>query len=141
MSSVNMVVLSGHIGGDPDEKEVNGKIVKSFRIASKRWDAKAAAEVSDWYNVSVWDKDAERCAKILKTGNNVLIEGRVSQREWTDQTGKKHHKFEIIAQRVNILYYAKRDQEGKRAEPVTVPASAPRAPRMSEELYSDAIPF
>lgn len=141
MSSVNMVVLSGHIGGDPDEKMVNNKLVKSFRIASQRWDAKAGAEVADWYSVSVWEREAERCTKILKTGNNVLVEGRVSQREWTDQSGKKHTRFEIVAQRVSLLYFAKRDQEGRRAEPAAAPASAPKVVRGSDEIYSDAVPF
>lgn len=141
MSGVNMVVLSGRIGGEPEEKVVNGKVLRSFRIAHPRWDAKTSSEVADWYTVSVWDREAERSVKILKTGNSVLIEGRVSQREWTDQAGKKHSWFEIIAQRINLLSYSKREQEGKRAETASAPAGAPKVVRGSDELYSDAVPF
>lgn len=141
MSGVNMVVLSGRIGGEPEEKVVNGKIVRSFRIANPRWDPKTSAEVADWYTVSVWDREAERSVKILKTGNNVLIEGRVSHREWTDQAGKKHWWFEIIAQRINLLSYSKREQETKRAEPSSAAAGSTKVARVSEEIYSDAVPF
>lgn len=141
MSGVNMIVLSGRIGGEPEEKVVNGKVVRSFRIANNRWDAKTGAEVADWYRVTVWDREAERSLKILKTGNNVLIEGRVSQREWTDQAGKKHWWFEIIAQRITLLSYSKRELEAKRDEPTSTTASPTRMARASEEIYSDAVPF
>lgn len=140
MSSVNMVVLSGRIGGEPEEKVVNGKVVRSFRLATQRWDTKTSAEVTDWYAVSVWDREAEKSVKILKTGNNVLIEGRVSQREWTDQAGKKHWWFEIIAQRINLLSYSKRELESKRAESASATTNASKMGR-GEELYSDAVPF
>lgn len=134
MGSVNMVVLGGRVGTVPEEKKVQGgKTVTSFRLANSRWDSKVSAEVADWYTVSVWDREAERCAKILQMGANVLIEGRLTQREWTGADGKKHVRTEVVAYRINLLAFAKRDGPGQ---------ETPKAPNPSQsEVYNDAMPF
>ena len=134
MSSVNMVVLGGRVGTIPEEKKIpNGKTVTSFRLANSRWDSKVSAEVADWYTVSIWDREAERCAKILQKGASVLVEGRLTQREWNGTDGKKNIRFEVVAHRVNLLAFAKRDGHGQDASTGSPPPQG--------EAYSEAVPF
>jgi single-strand DNA-binding protein len=145
MPSVNMVVLGGRLGADPEErKTAAGMSILTFRIATNRWDAKAGAEVTDWYSVVAFDKEADRAAKVLKKGVAILIEGRLQVSEWTDKEGKKSSKVEVIAYRVNVLSYPKRDSLAELPEPTPVPAPAavqPPARGSGRRDYSDSIPF
>lgn len=146
MSNVNMVVLTGRLGTAPEEKKLpNGKTVTTFRLASNRWDHKTSAEVADWYTISVWEREAERCMKLLKVGASVLIEGRMSLKEWKDGEGKKHSRFEVVAQRVSLLAFARRegDKGDKQDKGDTGEKVSPGVPLSthSHEFYSEAVPF
>jgi len=141
MASVNMVVLGGRLGADPEErKSAAGMSILTFRIASNRWDAKASAEVADWFSVVVFDKEADRAAKVLKKGVAILVEGKLQVSEWTDKEGKKTSKVEVIANRVNVLSYPKRDSLAALPEP----APAPKQPPVrggGRRDYAEEIPF
>ncbi len=141
MASVNMVVLGGRLGADPEErKSAAGMSILTFRIASNRWDHKASAEVTDWFSVVVFDKEADRAAKVLKKGVAILIEGRLQVSEWTDKEGKKSSKVEVIAYRVNVLSYPKRDSLAELPEPVPAPKLALQRGGARRD-YAEEIPF
>lgn len=143
MSSVNMVVLGGRLGADPEErKTAAGKSVLTFRIASNRWDSKAAAEVADWFSIVVFDKEADSAAKVLKKGVSVLVEGRLQVNEWTDKDGKKSSRVEVYANRVNVLSFPKRDNLAESPEPAPAPVAVhPPVRGSGRRDYADTIPF
>ena len=51
-----------------------------------------------WHNVVVFGKLAETCAKYLKKGRQVYVEGRLHTREW-ESDKQKHQRTEIVASR------------------------------------------
>ena len=44
-------------------------------------------EVTDWFNIEVWDKQAEFAGEYIKKGRQVVVDGRISISKWTDQSG------------------------------------------------------
>jgi len=74
---------------------------------------------TDFFKVAVWGKQAEACAKYLKKGRPVYIEGRDEYREYTDNAGVKRTAHEIIAERV--VFLPDRDR-GETQEPAAAAA-------------------
>ena len=75
-----------------------------------RWDSKTKEEVTDWYNIEVWDKQAEFAGEYIKKGRQVVVDGRISISKWTDQSGEERERFLIVANNVRLLG-SKRDAE------------------------------
>ena len=82
----------------------------TFSLAVGRWDSKTKEEVTDWYNIEVWDKQAEFAGEYIKKGRQVVVDGRISISKWTDQSGEERERFLIIANNVRLLG-SKRDAE------------------------------
>ncbi|MCC6625746.1 MAG: single-stranded DNA-binding protein [Deltaproteobacteria bacterium] len=137
MSSVNMIVLSGHLGAPPEERTSEaGKRYCKFRLANHRWDAKKKAEVADWYTVIAFGSDAEQCIKRLGKGSHVVVEGRIALREWENKEGHKMREAEVWASRVNFLGSPRASADGPTA-------TSPKAPSSSSPATYDvdSIPF
>lgn len=100
--SVNLVILVGNLGQDPDmTKNRNGDPIAKLSIAtSESWRDKTTnerKEVTHWHRVTVFDKTAAEFAeKYLKKGMKVYVEGRQETRKWTDQGGIERYSTETL---------------------------------------------
>jgi len=56
----------------------------------------------EFHNIVLFSKLAETASKYLHKGGLVLIEGRLSTREWVDANGLKHYRTEIIADNMQL---------------------------------------
>lgn len=54
-------------------------------------------EKTMWYRVTVWGKSAETAAKYATKGKPILVMGRPSEHEWTDDSGHKRTVHEVSA--------------------------------------------
>lgn len=109
---MNTVVLVGRVGRDAEIKYFeSGKIKANFSVAVNRWDSKTKSEVTDWFNVDVWDKQAEFAGEYVKKGIQVAVDGRIAQNRWTDKaTGSERENFLVVATSIRLLG-SKRDAE------------------------------
>lgn len=109
---MNTVVLVGRVGRDAEIRYFeSGKVKANFSIAVNRWDSKTKSEVADWFNIDVWDKQAEFAGEYIKKGMQVVIDGRIAQNKWTDKaTGDEKENFLVIANSIRLLS-SKRDAE------------------------------
>lgn len=111
---MNTVTIVGRVGRDASEDFKafdSGKTKARFSVAVNRWDSKTKAEVTDWYNVEVWDKQAEFAAEYVKKGRQVAIDGSIANNRWTDKTtGDEKESFYIRANTIKLLG-SKRDVE------------------------------
>jgi single-strand DNA-binding protein len=97
---VNSVNLIGNLCTDVEVKELGGdKKVANFRIAVNRGGKDAG---TDFFRVSVWDRQAELCAEYLCKGRRVGIEGRLRSHTWEDE-GQKRSAVDVVANRVEFL--------------------------------------
>ena len=109
---MNSAVIVGRVGRDAEIRYFeSGKVKANFSVAVNRWDAKTKSEIADWFNIDVWDKQAEFAGKNEKKGIQVAIDGRIAQNKWTDKaTGNERESFLIVANSIRLLG-SKRDAE------------------------------
>ena len=109
---MNTATIIGRAGQDAEIKYFeSGKVKTTFSLAVNRFDPKTKTEVPDWFNIEVWDKQAEFAGDYVKKGRQVAVDGRISISKWTDQTGEERERFLIVANNIRLLG-SKRDAEG-----------------------------
>ncbi|MCU0441634.1 MAG: single-stranded DNA-binding protein [Bacteroidia bacterium] len=111
MNLRNNVRLIGHLGQNPDVKELNGgKKMAKFSLAtseSYRDDKGDRISETQWHNLIAWGKTAEIASKFLSKGREVAIEGKLSSRSYTDKEGNKRYTTEVVVN--EILLIGKKD--------------------------------
>ena len=109
---MNTATVIGRAGQDAEIRYFeSGKVKTTFSLAVNRWDSKSKENVTDWFNIEVWDKQAEFAGEYVKKGREVAVDGRISISKWTDQTGEEKERFLIIANDIRLLG-SRRDVEG-----------------------------
>ena len=97
---MNKVMLIGNLTRDVEKRETEtGKAVANFSIAVGR----TFSDETDFFNVTVWEKQAENCAKYLKKGSKVGIIGTLQNRSYEANNGVKRTITEVIAEQVEFL--------------------------------------
>ena len=108
---MNTATIIGRAGQDAEIKYFeSGKVKTTFSLAVNRFDSKTKTEVPDWFNIEVWDKQAEFAGEYVKKGRQVAVDGRISISKWTDQSGEERERFLIVANQIRLLG-SKRDTE------------------------------
>lgn len=101
---VNSARILGHLGRDPETGETSrGTRYCGLSVATARkWTDKASGEKREkttWHRVVVWgDGLANECAKRLKKGSKVYVEGEIETRDYEDRDGVKRYVTEIVVQ-------------------------------------------
>lgn len=102
---MNKVILMGRLTRDPEVRYTQNTnlTVANFSIAVNRRFAKGNDEVkADFFNVIAWNKTGEFVGKYFKKGQQVIVSGRLQNRNWTDQQGVKHYATDVIAEEVEF---------------------------------------
>ena len=97
---LNRAIFCGNAAADPEVKEIGGKKAASFRIGitEKYKDtSNQMQEKTEWINVIAWGKTAEVAEKYVSKGATVFVEGKLQNRQWTDQAGNKRYVCEVVA--------------------------------------------
>jgi len=107
MASVNLAILIGNLGRDPELRHTpGGQAVASFSVATtERWKDKNGqmTEKTEWHNVVCWGRNAEIAHQYLKKGFPVYIEGRIQNRTYDDKDGNRRYISEVVARRLQML--------------------------------------
>ena len=105
---INSIVLVGRAGQDPEIKYFeSGKVKTTFSIAVNRWSKEG--EKTDWFNIELWDKNAEIAGEYVRKGRLVGVEGKLDVSRWTDNEGKKRERFFVRAYNLRLMG-SKRDE-------------------------------
>lgn len=106
MASLNKVILICNVGADPEIRNANGAKVASFRAATTERHKDRNGEVhenTEWHNISAWRNAADVIEKYVHKGSQLYIEGKLHNREWTDQQGNKRYTTEVVADNIQLL--------------------------------------
>jgi single-strand DNA-binding protein len=113
--SFNKIIIVGNLGRDPELRYTpQGTAVCAFTVATnerRRDQAGEQQDITTWFRVTVWGKQAETVSKYLTKGRQVYVEGRLHVEEWTDKEGKPRHTLEVNASDVHFIDSA---QSGER---------------------------
>jgi len=101
---MNRIILIGNLGKDPELTTLqSGKIICKFSLAVGRQFADADGNKGvDFFNINVWGKLGENCAKYLKKGSKCAIIGRAEINTY-EKDGIKRYITNIIADEVEFL--------------------------------------
>jgi single-strand DNA-binding protein len=143
-ADLNRVTLIGRLTRDPELRHTGGgDPICNMRIAVS---SRARDESGEWgdkpnfFDVTVFGRQAQASVDYLAKGKRVGIDGRLSWREWQAQDGSKRQSVEIIANDVFFLTPRGEDEGGgSRSADDLAPASG-SPPRQAPD-DDDGIPF
>ena len=105
--SFNKILLVGNLGRDPELSYTpQGTAVCKFSVATnerRRDKAGEQQDITTWFRVTVWGKQAENVSRYLSKGRKVFVEGRLHVEEWTDREGKARQSLEVNASDVQFI--------------------------------------
>lgn len=107
----NKVQLIGNLGMDPEVKTVNGnsKLAK-FSIATNESYKNAKGEKvteTQWHNLVAWGKTAAFVEKYLVKGIEIVVDGKLINRNYTDKNDIKRYITEVQVNDVLIVSHKK----------------------------------
>jgi single-strand DNA-binding protein len=143
--SFNKIILVGNLGRDPELRYTpQGTPVCSFSLATneRRKDRTTGEnnDITTWFRVTLWGRQAETASQYLQRGRPVYIEGRLRVEEYTDRDGNKRHSLEVNATDMQFI------GGGGRAEDAGAPPAKAAAARANDapeptDLTDDDVPF
>ncbi len=96
----NRVQLIGNLGADPEIKQFEGsKVLAKISLAtSELYTNKDGEKIKEttWHNLIAWGKTAENAEKILQKGNEIAIDGKLTNHSYEDKDGVKKYITEIV---------------------------------------------
>jgi single-strand DNA-binding protein len=95
----NKVQLIGNLGNTPEIKTTEtGKKLAKFSLATNETYRNAAGDKikeTQWHNVVAWGKQVDVIEKYLDKGSEIVVEGRLINRNYTDKNGVKKYTTEV----------------------------------------------
>ena len=104
---MNKIMLIGNLGKDPEMNYTpSGIAVTKFSLAVNRTTKSPTGErqeETEWFNIVAWRQLAETCNTYLHKGDKVYIEGRLTQRKYTDKNGIDRWMVEVMVNDMEML--------------------------------------
>ncbi len=142
MSSFNKITIVGYLGRDPVIRYTpQGTAVCDFSVATteRKGGGGEPQDITTWFKITVWGKQAEVANQFLAKGRQVYVEGRLRQDEYTDREGIKRTSLVVNATDIQFLT-PKGGEEGYSGGTQPRAASAAPASRPSGGDMMDAAP-
>ncbi|MCO6494083.1 MAG: single-stranded DNA-binding protein [Bacteroidetes bacterium] len=103
----NNVQLIGHLGANPEVKTLeSGTKVARISLATSESFKNKNGEWQDettWHYITAWGPVAERAEKYLSKGSYILLEGKLTSRNYVDSKGEKKYIYEVRASNFLML--------------------------------------
>ena len=145
MAAINRVVLVGNLTKDPELGHTpSGTAVCNLRLAvnTRRKDETGQwVDKPNYFDITVWGNQGERCAQYLSKGRPVAVDGRLEWREWETPEGNKRQAVDIVADTVQFLGGRGDGEGGTGGGYIPADATATPAGDFPTSPTDDDIPF
>jgi len=97
---LNTISVQGRLVRDPELRRANsGKVVTSFTLACDRdfADKQSGKKGVDFLDCTAWGATAEIVEKYFSRGQMAMVTGRLQIQRYTDKSGQKRSRAEIVA--------------------------------------------
>lgn len=99
---LNQIIIHGRLTKDPELRTTqSGKEVCTYTVACER-DYKNGDKQADFFPCVTWGGGAAFVSQYFKKGQEILIKGRLQERDYTDKEGVKRKIYEIVTDAVNF---------------------------------------
>jgi single-strand DNA-binding protein len=96
----NCVRLVGNLGMDPEVRNFdnNRKLARLTIATNESYKNDKGEKVTEtqWHNLVMWGAQAKLAEDMLKKGDEVVMEGRLVNSNYTDKNGIKRYGCEIV---------------------------------------------
>lgn len=103
----NRVQLIGNLGMNPEVKTTEaGKKLVRFSVATNETYKNANGDKvteTQWHNLVAWGKVADVVEKYLSKGSEVVVDGKLISRNYTDKEGAKKTVTEVQVNEMLML--------------------------------------
>ncbi len=106
-------MLIGNVGRDPEVRYFDGnssqngnsKVARFTLATTERYRDRSGElrENTEWHNIVAWRNSAELAEKYIRKGSQIYVEGKLSTRSWTDQSGAKRSTTEVVVDNIQLL--------------------------------------
>lgn len=112
---VNRTILQGRLCANPELRRTqNGTAVCSFRVA---WsETVKERETKLFLSCIAWQNTAEMVSKYFQKGKEIVVEGRLSTREYTDRDDVNRTVTELTVDRVHFCGKKEAEDGGNAAQ-------------------------
>ena len=135
-ATFNKTIVVGNLTRDPTTREVKeGTSVTGIGLAiNDSYTSKSGEKIEStvFLDVDAWGKLGENCAKFLRKGASILVEGKIQQSSWVDNGGNNRSKLSLRA--TNVQFLQKRTGEDPGAGIGTKGAQELPTPAFSDDL-------
>lgn len=98
--ALNKAMIQGRLVADPEVRTIGDDVhVTTVRIAvdRDRTNKETGEREADFFDVVAWRGSCDFLAKHFAKGDQVIVDGRLQSRNWTDKDGNKRTSIEIVA--------------------------------------------
>ena len=111
----NKVIMAGNLTKDVEIRYLpNGSAVSNTALATNRKYTLQNGEKKEevcFIDITFFGRSAEIANQYLRRGSKVLVEGRLSFDQWSDQQGQKRSKHSIVVEAMQMLDSKESDKE------------------------------
>ena len=110
---INSVSLVGFVGQDPEVRYLDsGKVVANLTLAVNK---RTRDDPPDWFNLEVWDKQAEFVANYVKKGSAIGITGRLKLDSWKDRNTEEMKSRPVISV-ISVEFVGRKDSQSNNTQ-------------------------
>ena len=103
----NKVQLIGNVGTVPEVKTLtSGQVLAKLSLAtSEIYKNKGGEKVKEtyWHNLIAWGKTATVIQNYVQKGQEIAVEGKLTNRSYEDKQGVKHYVTEVIVNELLLM--------------------------------------
>ena len=103
----NKVQLIGNLGSNPEIVTFEGdkKLAKMTLATNETYKNQKGETVKEtqWHNITAWGNQAIIAEKYLTKGKEICIEGKLTNKSFTDKEGVKRYVTEIVCHEILML--------------------------------------
>ena len=104
---MNQVLLVGHVGKDPEVKQLQNGVLATVALATserayKLPNGTEVPERTDWHSLIFFKRMAEVVRDYVKKGDKLLVQGKIRYRQY-EKDGQKRYVTEIVVDNMEML--------------------------------------
>jgi single-strand DNA-binding protein len=113
---MNRVLLCGRSGADAEYKATpSGLSVVNLSLAVSKYNKQRKDYDTSWFKVVLFGRLADDVGRDIKKGQEVIVDGELSNSQWTNKEGKVITSTKIIANFVRVAALRNKQQESDRS--------------------------
>ena len=93
---MNFIAIHGRLVRDPEIRRTqSGVAVTNITVAVDRSYSADDEKVADFFDCVFWRQGAEFVSKYFSKGKEIIVQGEMQSRKWTDKEGNNRISWEI----------------------------------------------